>query len=70
MNSAISGQFPQLVPVPNRGSTGTTYVEPKWYQYHDKVVPVPLLPVTLIFCILTLLSSNSNTEGIRTLIND
>ena len=70
MNSAISGQFPQLVLVPNKGSTDATYAEPKWYQYHDNVVPVPLLPVTLIFCILTLLSSNSNTEGIRTLIND
>ena len=87
MNSAISRQFPRLVPVPNRGGIGTTYVEPKWYRYHDKVVPVPLtrtglvlvpiqevlvplLPTTLIFGILTLLSSNSNTEGIGTLIND
>ena len=66
---------------------GTTYVEPKWYWYHDKVVPVPLtriglvpvpvqvvpvplLPIALIFGILTLLSSNSNTEGIGTLINE
>ena len=85
--SAISGQFPRLVPVPNRGGTGTTYAEPKWYQYQDKVVrvpltrtelvlvliqvvPVPLFPTTLIFGILTLLISNSLTEGIGTLIND
>ena len=85
--SAISGQNRVLVQVPNRGGTGTTYAEPKWYQYHDKmvpvpltktglvpepiqVVPIPLLPTALIFGILTLLSSNSNTKGIGTLIND
>ena len=71
--SAIFGQFPQLVLVPNKGGTGTTYAEPKWYRYQDKVesvplsrtglvpvpiqvVPVSLLPTTLIFGILTLLS--------------
>ena len=87
MNSAISGQFPRLVSVPNRGGTGTTYAEPKWYRYQDKVVPVPLtrirlvpipiqgvpvplLPTTLIFGILTLLSSNSYPNSIGTLIND
>ena len=85
--SAISRQNRVLVPVPNRGGTGTTYAKPKWYQYHDKVVSVPLtrtglvpvpvkvvlvllLPTTLIFGILTLLSSNLNIEGIGTLIND
>ena len=79
--SAISRQNRVLVPVPSKGGTGTTYVEPKWYWYHGKVVllpltriglvpvpiqvvPVPLLPTALIFGILTLLSSNSNTEGI------
>ena len=84
---AIFGQFPQLVPVPNRGGTGTAYAKPKWYRYQDKVVPValsrtglvpvpiqvvlvPLLPVAMIFGILTLLSSNSHTKGIGTLIND
>ena len=30
-----------VVPVPNRGGTGTTWEEPKWYRYHDKVVSVP-----------------------------
>ena len=85
--AAISGQNRVFVPVPNRGGIGTTYAEPKWYRYHDKVVPVPLtrtglvpvpvqvVPVpllltTLIFGILTLLSSNLNTEGIGTVIND
>ena len=84
---AISGQFLCLVLVPNRGGTGTTYAEPKWYRYQDKVVPVPLtriglvpvsiqvvlvplLPATLIFGILTLLSPNSYSDGIGTLIND
>ena len=67
--STISGQNHVLVPVPNRGGTGTTYATPKWYRYHDKVVPVPLLLAALICGILTLLSSNSNTEGIGTLIN-
>ena len=42
MKSTISGQSRNLVPVPNRGGTGTTWAKPKWYQYHDKVVPVPL----------------------------
>ena len=85
--STISRQNRVLVPVPNRGGTGTTYAEPKWYRYHDKVVPVPLtitglvlvpvqvvlvplLPIALIFGILTLLSSNLNIEGIGTIINE
>ena len=85
--SSIFGQNCVLVPVPNREGTDTTYAEPKWYRYHDKVVPIPLtktglVPVSvqvvsvpllltaLIFGILTLLSSNSNTKGIGTLIND
>ena len=87
INSAISGQNCKMVPVPNRGGTGTHDTEPKWYRYHDKVVlvpltitglvpvpiqvvPIPLLLATLIFGILTLLSSNSYTDGIETLIND
>ena len=36
----------------------------------SRLVPVPRLPIALIFGILTLLSSNLNTEGIGTLIND
>ena len=74
MNSAISGQFLRLVLVPNRSGIGTTL---SWYWYHFvmvpvpiQVVPVPLLHTALIFGILTLLSSNSNTEGIGILIND
>ena len=47
--------------------TGTTL---EWYRYQDNVVPIPLLPTALIFGILTLLSSNLNTESIGTLIND
>ena len=34
LNSSISGQNRSLVPVPNKGGTGTTYVETKWYRYH------------------------------------
>ena len=44
--SAISRQFPRLVQVPNKGGTGTTYAEAKWYRYHlcrGKMVPVPTL---------------------------
>ena len=41
--STISGQFPGLVPISNRGGTDTTYTKPKWYRYQDKVVPVPLM---------------------------
>ena len=36
LNSAISGQNRSLVPVPNRGGTGTTDAEAKWYRYHPK----------------------------------
>ena len=66
---AISGQFPRLIPVPNRGGTGTTH------QNRVGIGTGPsgtgtLLPTTLISCILTLLSPNSYTDGIRTLIND
>ena len=85
--SAISGQNRILISVPNRGGTSTTYAEPKWYRYQDKVVPVPLtrtvlvpvpiqvvlvplLPTTLFFGILTLLSSILNTKGIGTQLND
>ena len=73
-----------MVSVPNKGGTGTPETEPKWYQYQDKVVSVPLtrtglvpvpiqvvlvplFPTALIFGILTLLSSNSHTEGIGTI---
>ena len=34
VNSAIFGQNCSLVPVPNRGGTGTTYAEANWYRYH------------------------------------
>ena len=59
MESAISGQSRNLVRVPNRGGTGTTWVEAKWYRYQSKwyryhlgrgkMVPVPIkvVPVPL-----------------------
>ena len=34
VNSSISGQNRTLVPVPNRGGTGTPYAEAKQYRYH------------------------------------
>ena len=34
--SVISGQFPRLVSVPNRGGTSTTYAEAKWYRCQSK----------------------------------
>ena len=57
---AIFGQFPRLVPIPNRGGTGTSTGE----------VLVPLLPTALISCVSTLLSPNSCTDSIGTLVND
>ena len=36
VNVAISGQNRTLVPVPNRGGTGTTDVVAKRYRYHPK----------------------------------
>ena len=36
VNSAISGQNSSLVPIPNRGGTGTTYAVENWYRYHPK----------------------------------
>ena len=36
VNPAISGQNRTLVPVPNRGGTGTTNAVAKWYRYHPK----------------------------------
>ena len=44
----ISRQFPLLVLEPNKGGTGNTYAEPKWYRYHEKVVPVPLTRTGLV----------------------
>ena len=48
VKSDISGQIHDSVSVPNKGGTGTTYAEAKWYRYHpkwyryqDKVVPIP-----------------------------
>ena len=35
VDSAISGQNRNSVPVPNKGGTGTTYAEAKWYRYHS-----------------------------------
>ena len=70
----------------NRGGTGTTLQRPngtgtkiKWYVYtHQNRFGTGTDPsgtgatdsCSLDFGILTLLSSNSNTEGIGTLIND
>ena len=34
VNSAIYGQNRTLVPVPNKGGTGTTYAEAKWCRYN------------------------------------
>ena len=77
---AISGQFREVVPVLEQGWYRYHLTEAKWYRYQGKVVPVPLtitllvpvplLPATLNLSMLTLLSSNLNTEGIETLIND
>ena len=36
VTSAISGQNRSLVPVLNRGGTGTTDAEAKQYRYHPK----------------------------------
>ena len=36
VNSAIYGQNRTLVPVPNRGGTGTTDAVAKRYRYHSK----------------------------------
>ena len=46
--SVISRQNRILVLVPNRGDTGTTYAEPKWYRYQDKVVSIPLTRTRLV----------------------
>ena len=85
--SAISGQFPWLVPVQEQGGTGTTDAETKWYRYHPKwyqyhslehewyrylcgIDVVPRFPTALVSCIFTLLSPNSYTDRIETLINE
>ena len=53
----------KVVSVPRQSGTGT--------NFQNMIgTGTTLLPATLIFGILTLLSSNSNTEGIGTLIND
>ena len=62
MNSAISGKNRSLVPVP-LSRTGLVPVP-------NLVVPVPLVPTTLVFGIFASTSYNSHTESIRTLIND
>ena len=84
---AISGQFREVVPIPEQGWYRYHLTEDKWYRYQGKVVSVPLtrtllvpvliqvvlvplLPATLNFSMLTLLSSDLNTEGVGTLIND
>ena len=36
VNSTMFGQNRSLVPVPNRGGTGTIDVEAKRYRYHPK----------------------------------
>ena len=83
--SAISGQFPRLVPVPNRGGTGTTYPDAKWYRYHPKwyrnhspehewyryQCGIDAVPLfSAVSCIFTLFSPNSYTNNIGTLINE
>ena len=42
-NSTISGQNRKMVPVPNRGGTGTHDKEPKWYRYQNGVVLVSMI---------------------------
>ena len=82
-NSTVSGQNRNMVPIPNmeRNQNGID-TKTKWYQYHSPEqdwyryrsvpvsIPVPLLHTTLIFGILTLLSPNSYSDSIGTLIND
>ena len=59
-NYAISGQNRKMVPVPNRGGTGTNDTKEKWYwyrcgtnavlTYRTGMVPVPIIvvPVPII----------------------
>ena len=64
--SVISGQFPRLVPVPNRGGTSTTHQN----MNGTSTDAVPLFLTALVSCIFTLLSPNSYTDSIGTLINE
>ena len=83
MKFAISGQNHNLVLVPNRGGTGTTWVEAKWYRYQSKWYRYHSLEPgwyrtdpsgtgtnasnSLDICVLALLSPNSYTDSIGTL---
>ena len=61
VNSAISGQNRTLVPIPNKGGTGTTDAAAKTKEIPvppsrtglvpvpNKVVPLPLVPTALVF---------------------
>ena len=68
-----------MVPVPpmqRQNGTGTkqsgtsTTHQNRLVPIPVQVVPVPLLPIALISYISTLLSSNSYTDSIETLVND
>ena len=68
MKSSIFGQNRALVSIPNRGGTGTTHynrvgtsTDPSGTDTNASSSPDN--------CVLTLLSPNSYTDGIRTLIN-
>ena len=84
-NLPFKGKTRALVPVPKVGTsthgqrqsgTGTIKVVPVPNHKNGlvpvpiKVVPVPILPANLIFCTHALLSPNSSTDSIGTLIND
>ena len=58
----------KMVPIPNK-VVPVPLTKIGFVLILIQVVSIPLLLATLIFGILTLLSSNSHTEGIRTLIN-
>ena len=79
MKSAISEQSRNLVPLPNRGGIGTHMQRQNGTgTTHQNRVGTGTDPsgtdtttsCSLDFCILTLLSPNSYTNGIGTLIND
>ena len=59
----------QMIPVPRQSGTGTTH-QSRFGTSTDPSGIGTTASCTLIFGILALLSSNSYTEGIGTLIND
>ena len=69
MKSAISWQNRVLVPIPNRGGTGTTHQN--WVSTGtDPSGTGTNASNSLDICVLALLSPNSYTDDIGTLIND